>query len=264
MKSRPSKDEQKKLTDLAYQVFPNIIKYVTQEVYIKMPFLEAFYVAQFCNVFQSIAPDGCGVGKIEICFLFSLSWSFGALLERSDRVKFDEHLRNPELFGRLYMPPPVANGKNVTLFDFKLDKVNGKCSSKLSCCIRQREQEEMSYMASDLFFFFDKLLRLFLECWEYWGQSVPTYDYPNHGPVDFERVLVPNQDNVVIEYLVKNVSKLGQSVLLFGEPGTAKTAIINKYIHSFNEDMNIARNCNFSSATTPFSFQVSCGQLFTP
>lgn len=85
---------------------------------------------------------------------------------------------------------------------------------------------------------------------------MPSYDYPKRGYVEFERVLVPNQDNVITEFLLQSVCKTGRSVLLFGESGTAKTAIINKYMQSFNEDTDIARNCNFSSATTPFSFQV--------
>ena len=95
-----------------------------------------------------------------------------------------------------------------------------------------------------------------LDFWEHWGLLVPRYDYPRSGQVEFERILVPNQDNVTTEYLVSNVCRRGRSVLLFGESGTAKTAIINKYLQSFSEETDIARNCNFSSATTPLTFQV--------
>ncbi|EUB61781.1 Dynein heavy chain 5, axonemal [Echinococcus granulosus] len=214
------KPQRARLTELATAILPPIIKFVTREVQVNMPFLEAFYVAQFRTIFDAVStPEASEPMLLEMYFLFALTWSFGALLERSDRAKFDEHLRNTEVFGRLFMPPPTIRGKAVTIFDYRVDHQHGR--------------------------------------WDYWGSSVPSYDYPKRGYVEFERVLVPNQDNVITEFLVQNVCKTGRSVLLFGEPGTAKTAIINKYMQSFSEDTDIARNCNFSSATTPFSFQTS-------
>ncbi|VDM33429.1 unnamed protein product [Hydatigera taeniaeformis] len=214
------KSQRARLMELATAVLPPIIKFVTREIHVNMPFLEAFYVAQFCTVFNAVANSEVSESMlIEMYFLFALTWSFGALLERPDRVKFDEHLRDSEVFGKLNMPPPIIRGKAVTIFDYRVDYQHGR--------------------------------------WDYWGSLVPSYDYPRWGYVEFERVLVPNQDNVVTEYLMQSVCKTGHSVLLFGESGTAKTAIINKYMKSFNEDTDIARNCNFSSATTPFSFQTS-------
>lgn len=87
--------------------------------------------------------------------------------------------------------------------------------------------------------------------------SVPDYVYPISGVVDYEKVLVPSQENFVTEFLLSKVAKNGRSVLLFGEPGTAKTAIINKYLSTFKEQSEIARIYNFSSVTTPCTFQVA-------
>lgn len=87
-----------------------------------MPFLEAFYVVQFCNVFDAISnPEIADSSVVEIYFLFALTWSFGALLERPDRVKFDDYLRDTVVFGRLLLPPQTHRGKQTTVFDYKVD-----------------------------------------------------------------------------------------------------------------------------------------------
>lgn len=117
-----SHEEQKRLFEFASKIFPGILKFVTQEVAIRMPFLEAFYVSQFCSVFTAIVPqDGRTLPTLEMSFLFALAWSFGALLERTDRVRFDENLRNAAEYGKLALPPPTVSDRPVTLFDYKID-----------------------------------------------------------------------------------------------------------------------------------------------
>ncbi len=46
-----------------------------------------------------------------------------------------------------------------------------------------------------------------------------------------------------------------RSVLLIGEPGTAKTVTMRKYLSKLNPDTHISKNMSFSSATTPMIFQ---------
>lgn len=46
-------------------------------------------------------------------------------------------------------------------------------------------------------------------------------------------------------------------VLLIGEPGTAKTVTIQRYMAKASADLFISKNINFSSATTPMIFQRS-------
>lgn len=91
--------------------------------------------------------------------------------------------------------------------------------------------------------------------WMHWRQRVPQYIYPTDSVPDFSSIIIPTVDNVRSEFLIDMIAKQGKSVLLIGEPGTAKTVTIQRYVAKLNPEMHLSKNMNFSSATTPNIYQ---------
>jgi dynein heavy chain len=91
--------------------------------------------------------------------------------------------------------------------------------------------------------------------WMHWRERVPQYEYPRDSSPEFSSIIIPTVDNVRSEFLMDSIAKQGRSVLLIGEPGTAKTVTISRYIAKMNPELHLSKNMNFSSATTPNIYQ---------
>ncbi|KER25686.1 hypothetical protein T265_14170, partial [Opisthorchis viverrini] len=210
---RPQADREK-LHNYFKNSFPQTHRYVTQNLQLKMAYHEAFLVQQACSILGGLLPGDIQGNErmLSRCYVFSLMWSFGALLELDDRAKLEAFWRN-EL--KLDLPEKYE-AKTDTIFEYRVD-TEGK--------------------------------------WVHWKHSIEEYTYPKDHTPEFASILVPNVDNVRTDYLIDLIAKQGKAVLLIGEPGTAKTVMINKYMSKFNPETHASKSVSFSSATTPALFQ---------
>lgn len=92
--------------------------------------------------------------------------------------------------------------------------------------------------------------------WQSWNKLVPAYNYPDQSTPDFNTILVPIIESVCIDYLINCIARENKPVLLIGEQGSAKTIMMKTFMKKLNSDKYLIRSFNFSSATSPYQFQV--------
>ena len=84
--------------------------------------------------------------------------------------------------------------------------------------------------------------------WEKWEERVPSYKQPM--PFKFYQVVVPTADSVMYTYLLDRAIAGNKPCLLVGEPGTAKTTIVQNYLFSQPPTLCKRLEINLSSRTS--------------
>jgi dynein heavy chain len=93
--------------------------------------------------------------------------------------------------------------------------------------------------------------------WGHWDTGAQPYLYPKEGVLEFSNILIPEVENLCIEFLMSLLSQSTGSYNLLGETGTEKTTTINTFLSSFGKEKRVTKTIDFSSATTPLLFQTS-------
>lgn len=91
--------------------------------------------------------------------------------------------------------------------------------------------------------------------WEHWNVAMSSAPAESSSS-DYSQVLVPILESVRITYLINIIATQEHPVLLIGEQGSGKTVMMKTYMRSAKPELYLSRSFNFSSATSPYQFQV--------
>ncbi|XP_026741363.1 dynein heavy chain 10, axonemal [Trichoplusia ni] len=100
---------------------------------------------------------------------------------------------------------------------------------------------------------YDYCLELTTKTWEAWEWLVP--EYVHDREMKFPSILVPTVDTLRLTWLIKIMESVERPVLLVGETGTSKTAIITNYLRGLPAERYIVQQMNFSSRTSSMDVQ---------
>jgi dynein heavy chain len=191
-------------------------QYVEENLHPKMQILEVNYIANCIGMLEGLLPTGDqNVGRARL----TKTYVFALMWSIGGLLELDERLKFQlwvtENCPNLDLPSIPAESAD-TFFEF--------------------------FVADD-------------GTWGHWNTRVPAYAYPQDKTPEFATIIIPTVDNVRNEFLMDIISKQSKSVLLIGEPGTAKTVTIQRYLAKMDPEVQLSKTLNFSSATTPLLFQ---------
>ncbi|XP_051175007.1 dynein axonemal heavy chain 10 [Leptopilina boulardi] len=186
-------------------------------------------VVQLCYMFDALLPvqfenepEELDLRNelLEAVFIQSCYCSLGATLETNSRRTFDDFMKKASGLMMIEDTP-----------DFSLP----------------------GYLPITFRSLYDYLLDVKKKIWVPWKVLVPKYihDRKKH----FSDILVPTVDTLRTTWFINLMNELKRPVLLVGETGTSKTAIILEFLRNLNKDKFNQLPINFSSRTTSLDVQ---------
>lgn len=158
---------------------------------------------------------------IESIFLHAVYNSLGASLVGNGRLEFDEFVK--------------------------------KLCALVNCEDTNANRALMKQLPTAFPTLYDYYLDIQGNQWVAWEWLVP--DYIHDKNKRFTEILVPTVDTVRITYVLKLMNDVRRPIILVGETGTSKTAIILDFLRQLNPDFFVLLNINFSSRTSSMDVQ---------
>ncbi|XP_041985040.1 dynein axonemal heavy chain 10 [Aricia agestis] len=183
-------------------------------------------VRQLCSMISGLLPKSEADGEIdktvvECVFMVSMYNSLGAAIVDEGRGDFDAFIKKA-------CPMMLVE-----------DNTEKKATTK--------------YFPMGFPTLYDYCLELTTKTWEAWEWLVQEYHHQRDER--FSSILVPTVDTLRLTWLIQIMESVGRPVLLVGETGTSKTAIITNYLRGLPADKYIVQQMNFSSRTSSMDVQ---------
>lgn len=178
-------------------------------------------VSQLCALLDTQLPDIKQPmdGLVEAIFIHCLTWSIGATLVETDRIKFSDAVKKLSELPQIHSSTPIAlgniPGSEKSLYDYHFD------------------------MTQNL--------------WVSWSSYVPEYHHDKNVP--FYDILVPTADTIRHTWLLEKLVTFKKPVLFVGDVGTSKTVTMQNFLKGLAPDRNLLLNMNFSSRTRSIDVQ---------
>ena len=184
-------------------------------------------IVQLCNMLDSLIPGQAEESKewpeevTEAVFIESVYCSLGAAIVVDNRSEFDEFVK--------------------------------KCTGMVIIDDSENKKASLTMLPSDFPTLYHYFVNITDQEWVAWKWIVPEYV---HDPLkNFSEILVPTIDTCRTDRLLELMNKIGRPVVLVGETGTCKTAIIQDFLRRLSSEYFLQLNVNFSSRTNSMDVQ---------
>ncbi|CAK1584360.1 unnamed protein product [Parnassius mnemosyne] len=236
VRGRSNSEEREQLEGLFEHYVPGAINYIVlglfglqQQAPLRtvVPQTPLNLVVQLCHMISGLLPNREDTNEeidrtvVECVFMVSMYNSLGAAIVDDGRFDFDAYIKKA-------CPMMLVE-----------DNPEKKATTK---------HFPMGFPS-----LYDYCLELTTKTWEAWEWLVPEYIHDRE--MKFPSILVPTVDTLRLTWLIKIMESVERPVLLVGDTGTSKTAIITNYLHGLPADKYIIQQMNFSSRTSSMDVQ---------
>uniref|UniRef100_A0A6P7FV51 Dynein heavy chain 10, axonemal-like n=1 Tax=Diabrotica virgifera virgifera TaxID=50390 RepID=A0A6P7FV51_DIAVI len=242
VKSRTWEAEREAMLELYEKFIPELLAYILEGVLgtrqvdplkTVIPQTGLNMITQMCCMIDSIYPQKADVNAdqnaevdmdlLQAIFVTCIYNSAGAALVDSCRKDFDDYMKS------------------------KISFLITEDNPEQPCDLRHTPTAFPTY--------YDYFLDINKRCWVAWEWLVPPYIHDRTKR--YSEILVPTIDTVRTTYILGLMNKIRKPIVLIGETGTSKTAIIQDFLRNLDQDIFILLNINFSSRTSSMDVQMN-------